>query len=106
MSDLPQIARLRYSGDVRLGELLVIAGFVGTVMFYYFGGLADLSNKINSVERADSERISRTETRLAVIEQHQVQTDGVIVEIRSELGKISDKIDALRPLIVDHDGHH
>lgn len=108
-------------GPITLREIITVVGVVAGVMVFYFTGQTTTGERINKVESelstrmttADTalgDRISKLETRAAVMEQHQVQTDAATadnrnalnsfaVEVRSQLGKISDQIAELRPLI-------
>jgi len=108
--------------QITLGQALLALSITASAMAFYFNGQSNVGDRINKTEAdlsqrmtladgALADRISKLETRAAVIEQHQAQSDAGIadtrtalnsfaVEVRGQLGKISDQIAELRPLIV------
>lgn len=118
-----------FNPHITLGQLLLVVSITASACLFYFTGQSTQTERINKIEGdlgqrmtiadgALGDRISKLETRSAVIEQHQTQTDATVsdvrnqlnsfaVEIRGQLGKISDQISELRPLITGRqDGSH
>lgn len=120
--------RFVYSGTVSLGQMVTVITIVATGLFYYFTGQAstvdrigsvsnDLSNRVAVSEGAITDRVGKLETRAAVIEQHQVQTDSniadtrntlnaFVVEVRGQLAKISDQLSEFRTILVNNHAAH
>jgi uncharacterized membrane protein len=92
----------RLKGEVTVGELLTaIAIIVGTVVFY-FGGQGNMVERINKVESDLSERIGKLETRVAVGEQHQIQSDAFDAETKTQLNSFAGEVRGDLKGISDH----
>jgi hypothetical protein len=116
-----------FGGPITLREVLTVISIVIGVVAFYFTEQTSVGERINKIEIEQGERlnkveqdinqrvrdksdilddrISKLETREAVVEQHQIQTDASVndnrnalntfsIEIRNQLGKIGDQISA------------
>lgn len=106
---------------ISIGQIAILISIVASALIFYFTGQTNVGERMNKVESelnskmmtGDtqlSDRISKLETRAAVIEQHQTQTDSNLAEtrtnfnafvnnIQTQVGHIIDQISDLRPLL-------
>lgn len=111
---------------VSIGQIGIIISIVTSALVFYFTGQSNVGERINKLENDMSQReqqsisllsdrVSKNETRIAVIEQHQVQEDAglvdtrtslnsFIVDVRQQLSRIYDQVSDLRPLLQSRDG--
>lgn len=122
---------------ISIGQIGIILSIVVSGLTFYFTGQTnvgerinklenDLNTKINKVESDASsrlqasvsplaERVGKNETRIAVIEQHQVQEDAnitdarttinsFIVDVRQQLSRIIEQVSDFRVTIQSRDG--
>lgn len=127
MADSGDGPSFKFNTDISVGQIAVIISIVASAMVFYFSGQSAVGDRITKVEADQSQRlntaidtmgdrISKIETRVAVIEQHQTAEDAAVadnrtqlnsfaVEVRGQLGRISDQISELRPLITQATQH-
>jgi hypothetical protein len=101
-------------GPITLREVLTVISVVIGIVAFYFTEQTSVGERINKLEAdinqrvqikgdAIDDRINKLETREAVVEQHQIQTDTSVadnrnalntfsLEMRTQLGKIGDQI--------------
>lgn len=111
---------------VSIGQIGIIISIVASALVFYFTGQSNVGERINKLENDMSQReqqsisllsdrVSKNETRIAVIEQHQVQEDAgitdtrtslnsFVVDVRQQLSRIYDQVSDLRPLLQSRDG--
>lgn len=111
----------KFVTQISIGQIGIMLSVVVSALVFYFSGQSAVGDRITKVESDMSQRlntsidtlgdrISKLETRVAVIEQHQTAEDAATadnrtqlnsfaVEVRGQLGRISDQIAELRPLI-------
>ena len=122
---------------ISVGQIGVIITIVASVLVFYFSGQTNVGERINKTEselgarinklegdmnsRMQSglstlaDRVGKNETRIAVIEQHQIQEDASIVDqrttlnsfvvdIRQQLGHIGEQIYDWRTSVQNRDG--
>lgn len=111
---------------VSIGQIGIIISIVCSALIFYFTGQTNVGERINKLESdlnqrmqtslsSMSDRVGKNETRIAVIEQHQIQGDSAIadvrtnlnafiVDVRQQLGRIVDQVSDLRPLLQSRDG--
>src|SRR5215467_3194685 len=87
---------------ISIGQIGIIISIVTSVLIFYFSGQTNVGERINKVESemnsrmnklegdmngrlqagvgAISDRVGKNETRIAVIEQHQIQEDANIAD--------------------------
>jgi hypothetical protein len=122
---------------ISIGQIGIVISIVASALIFYFTGQTNVGERINKLENDMgrqtqqsvndinhqmqqsiallSDRIGKNETRIAVIEQHQVQEDATIVDtkanlnsfivdVRQQLSRIFDQVSDLRPLLQNRDG--
>jgi hypothetical protein len=121
---------------ISIGQIGIVISIVASALIFYFTGQTNVGERINKLENDMnhqtqqsvndvnhqmqqsiaqlSDRIGKNETRIAVIEQHQIQEDSgiadtrtslnsFIVDVRQQLSRIFDQVSDLRPLLQTRD---
>src|SRR5215475_14815246 len=120
-----------------IGQIGIIISIVTSVLVFYFSGQTNVGERINKVESdmsmrvnklegdinnriqtgvgALADRVGKNETRIAVIEQHQIQEDAniadartslnsFIVDVRQQLGRLLEQVSDFRITAQGRDG--